>query len=55
MTVLTYFLIQRRGTPVQRDPNSVERAVGALRTSIAQQAPPVRMTLDMARRQPRGR
>ncbi len=49
MTLLTYFLIQRRGTPVQRDPNSVERAVGALRTSITRQAPPVKMTLDMAR------
>jgi magnesium transporter len=49
LTLFTYFLIQRRGTPVQRDPNSVERAVGAFKTSIVKQAPPVRMTLDMAR------
>jgi magnesium transporter len=28
--VLTYFVIQRRGSPVPRDPNSVERAIGSL-------------------------
>jgi magnesium transporter len=27
---LTYLLIQRRGTPIPRDPNSVERAIGAV-------------------------
>src|SRR4051794_36606353 len=50
LTLVTYLVIQRRG-PVQRDPNSVERAVGVLKTSIVQQAQtPVRMTVDMARR-----
>jgi magnesium transporter len=47
LTVVTYMVIQRRG-PVQRDPNSVERAVGALRTTIPRPAN-VKMTVDMAR------
>src|SRR5207247_1041349 len=37
LTLATYLLIQRRGTPVQPDPNSVERAVGAVRTGIQRQ------------------
>ena len=35
LTLGTYMLIQRRGTPVERDPNSVERAVATLRRGIA--------------------
>jgi magnesium transporter len=31
LTLLTYLLIQRRGTPVEPDQNSVERVVGAVR------------------------
>lgn len=34
LTLLTYMLIQRRGTPVEGDPNSVERAIGAMRRAI---------------------
>jgi len=30
LAVLTYLVIQRRGSPVPRDPNSIERAIGAL-------------------------
>src|SRR5436190_11414101 len=48
LTLVTYLVIQRRG-PVQRDPNSVERAVGVLKTSITRQAPPVKTTFAMAR------
>jgi magnesium transporter len=47
LTIVTYVVIQRRG-PVQRDPNSVERAVGALRTTIPRPGN-VKMTVDMAR------
>jgi magnesium transporter len=48
LTVFTYMLIQRRGNPVEGDPNSVERAVGALRASIPRTAP-IKMSLDIAR------
>jgi magnesium transporter len=35
LTLFTYMLIQRRGTPVKRDPNSIERTVGAVASGIA--------------------
>jgi magnesium transporter len=47
LAALTYLLIQRRGAPIPRDPNSVERAIGALgRAAVA----PVPLILKPARR-----
>ncbi len=52
LTLFTYLLIQRRGRPVEGDPNSIERAVGALRGTIPRAAP-IKMSLNMARGQRR--
>jgi magnesium transporter len=48
MTVLTYLVIRRRGSPVQQDQNSIERVVGAVRVGLSKPIP-VKMSLDVAR------
>src|SRR6266516_3079119 len=47
VTTLTYMLIQRRGTPVQRDPNSIERTIGVV--ARAARAPVPKLLKSTAR------